>query len=45
MNDRYKKIDEKSKIITDGLGCGIDEGIRELIVLLNYNFIEKNKVR
>jgi hypothetical protein len=39
MNDRYKKIDEKSKIITDLLGCKIDEGIRELIVLLNYNNI------
>ena len=39
MNDRYKKIDEKSKIVTDGLGCKIDDGIRELIVLLNYNII------
>ena len=39
MNDRYKKIDEKSKIVTDGLGCKIDNGIRELIVLLNYNNI------
>ena len=39
MDDRYKKIDEKSKIITDGLGCKIDDGIRELIVLLNYNNI------
>lgn len=39
MDDRYKKIDEKSKIITDRLGCKIDEGIRELIVLLNYNNI------
>jgi len=29
MDDRYKKIDEKSKIITDGLGCKIDDGIRE----------------
>jgi hypothetical protein len=39
MDDRYKKIDEKSKTITDGLGCKIDDGIRELIVLLNYNNI------
>jgi hypothetical protein len=39
MCDRYEKIDEKSKIITDLLGCKIDEGIRELIVLLNYNHI------
>ena len=39
MNDRYKKIDEKSKMVTDGLGCKIDNGIRELIVLLNYNNI------
>jgi len=39
MNNRYKKIDKKSKIITDLLGCKIDEGIRELIVLLNYNNI------
>jgi hypothetical protein len=39
MDDKYKKIDEKSKIITDRLGCKIDDGIRELIVLLNYNNI------
>ncbi len=39
MDDKYKKIYEKSKIITDGLGCKIDDGIRELIVLLNYNNI------
>ena len=39
MDDRYKKIDKKSKIITDRLGCKIDDGIRELIVLLNYNNI------
>ena len=39
MDDRYKKINEKSKIIIDGLGCKIDDGIRELIVLLNYNNI------
>jgi hypothetical protein len=36
---RYKKIDEKSKIVTDLLGMPIDKGIRELIVLLNYNSI------
>ena len=36
---RYKKIDEKSKIVTDLLGMPIDKGIRELIVLLNYNNI------
>ena len=32
-------MDEKSKTITDGLGLKIDKGIRELIVLLNYNNI------
>jgi hypothetical protein len=37
--DRYNEINEKSKIITDGLGMLIDEGIRELVVLLNYNNI------
>lgn len=37
--DRYNKINEKSKIITDALGMKIDEGIRELVVLLNYNDI------
>jgi len=36
-NDRYYRIDEKSKTITDILGCGIDEGVRELVVLLNYH--------
>jgi hypothetical protein len=36
---RYKTIDEKSKTITDGLGMSIDMGVRELVVLLNYNNI------
>lgn len=36
---RYKTIDEKSKTITDGLGLPIDRGVRELVVLLNYNNI------
>jgi hypothetical protein len=36
---RYKNIDKKSKTITDGLGKTIDNGIRELIVLLNFNYI------
>jgi len=40
MNEiRYKSIDEKSKTITDELGKTIDKGIRELVVLLNYNNI------
>lgn len=38
-DERYQRIDEKSKIITDALGCKIDKGIRELIVLLNYYYI------
>jgi hypothetical protein len=39
MNDRYNEIDKKSRTIVDGLGMKIDEGIRELVVLLNYNYI------
>jgi hypothetical protein len=40
MNEiRYKSIDEKSKTIPDELGKTIDKGIRELVVLLNYNNI------
>lgn len=40
MNEtKYKTINEKSKSITDGLGKKIDKGIRELVVLLNYNNI------
>lgn len=39
LTDRYKKIDELSKTVTDGIGCNIDDGIRELVVLLNYNNI------
>lgn len=36
---RYKNIDEKSKLITDNLGNKIDNGVRELVVLLNYHKI------
>jgi hypothetical protein len=37
--ERFNRIDEKSKTVTDLLGMPIDRGIRELIVLLNYNNI------
>jgi len=37
--ERFNRIDEKSKTITDELGMTIDKGIRELVVLLNYNNI------
>jgi hypothetical protein len=36
---RFNRIDEKSKTITDELGMTIDKGIRELVVLLNYDNI------
>jgi hypothetical protein len=38
-DDKYRTIDEKSKMITDELGKTIDKGIRELVVLLNYHKI------
>lgn len=38
-DDKYHRINEKSKVITDALGCGIDNGIRIMVVLLNYNNI------
>ena len=38
-NEKYKRINKKSKVITDKLGCKIDKGIRTIIVLLNFNGI------
>jgi len=38
-DEKYKRMEYNSRNITDGLGKKIDSGIRELVVLLNYNGI------
>ena len=37
MDEKYRKMNNNSKIIVDALGTKIDEGVRVLVVLLNYN--------